>query len=501
MKLVRQEIQDTCLRSQQTGVADIQSAKQTRTDFLTTRQDTEIIDREPPLVIIDPQLLTPHQEGVIVTASAREAIDTVPHALGFLLLGLNTQDLQAAAIAIRRSTHGLLPIFTDTEGTNHPLLDGTKDLAAARVAGQRMYGLLRSLQLNLNALQFDERLLVYLYMRDRSELVPLLDRQAKSLYRYPVVDALAESPKLADETLEDLLKRRLLLPRTLIDRTRHCVRCGSAHLHFIDVCPHCASIDIRKAPALHCFVCGHVGPQSDFQVQNGLVCPQCHTQLRHIGVDYDRPLTQYVCGDCRHAFIEPDIVARCLDCGTKNAPEALPSHDVTTLVLSAQGRTALRSGRLDESFASLDVSNFVIPNYFRHMVDWALLAQRRHPDLEFSLVLMDIRNADALVQTLGHQRAYALFDELIRRLSEFLRDSDLVTRSLENRLWIFLPMSSAHGFIQRAQAMLSELAVPDGPELQVKLGALTAPQGVLPGETANDIMQRLGQTEGQGHVG
>lgn len=446
------------------------------------------------LVLIDPRESACTPCDVAVVASVQEAFERVPQALGFLLRGMDAPARQSAALAVRRSAHWLRPVFTDADSA-HPLLDGTKDLDAARLAAQRMQGLLASLQLDLDALQLDERLLVYLYVREHGELLPLLDRQSLSLYRYPVADALASSQQTADEVVQDLLRRRLLLTHTLIDRTRHCPRCGSAHPHFIDVCPHCASIDIHKGPALHCFVCGHVGPQSEFQGPEGIVCPQCRTRLRHIGVDYDRPLTQYVCGSCRHVFIEPDIVARCLDCDARNAPDALQSRDVSTLVLSAQGRTALRSGRLDESFATLDISHFVVPNYFRHMVDWALSAQKRHPDLDFVLLLVSVRNADALVEMLGHQRAYALFDELVRRLGELLRDSDLMTRSHEYRLWIFLPNSLAEGFTNRLQATLGDLATPDAPELQVGLQILRAPQDILSGETADHLMQRLEQAE------
>ena len=41
----------------------------------------------------------------------------------------------------------------------------------------------------------------------------------------------------------------------LVDRTRLCSGCGSAHIHFVDVCPHCQSLDTRRESMLHCFAC------------------------------------------------------------------------------------------------------------------------------------------------------------------------------------------------------------------------------------------------------
>ena len=47
-----------------------------------------------------------------------------------------------------------------------------------------------------------------------------------------------------------LTRRRLLEPALLVDRTRHCRSCGGAHLHYLDVCPHCSSIHIDQPPGM-----------------------------------------------------------------------------------------------------------------------------------------------------------------------------------------------------------------------------------------------------------
>ncbi|EAB9064449.1 GGDEF domain-containing protein, partial [Salmonella enterica subsp. enterica] len=152
----------------------------------------------------------------------------------------------------------------------------------------------------------------------------------------------------AAQLVQSLQRRRCLEADAPIDRTRHCRQCSGAHPHYFDVCPHCRSIQIERAMALHCFTCGHVAPQADFQQESALVCPQCHARLRHIGVDYDRPLVQYACADCHHVFIETSVLTRCLDCDAVAAPDALDVRVVAPLRLAARARAMLRQNLQDD---------------------------------------------------------------------------------------------------------------------------------------------------------
>jgi GGDEF domain-containing protein len=287
------------------------------------------------------------------------------------------------------------------------------------------------------------------------------------------------------------VRRNLLQPGTLVDSTRHCRQCASAHQHFLDVCPHCSSIDIRKGASLHCFACGQVAPEGDFHGDLGLVCPKCHAHLRHIGVDYDRPLTQFACARCHHAFIEAAVVVRCLDCGAEDDPATLDVREVSVLRLSPHGRAALRAGQLQESFAVLETTNFVVPNFFRRMLDWALATQVRHQELRFGVVVIEFLNATALIDTVGATRTFMMLDELARRLRELLRTSDLTTRTSEQVLWAFLPFSSAEGFAARVRHALAEAQSGDGARLEARLAWLQAPEQVRPGMDAETLMEQL----------
>ncbi|AKJ31811.1 diguanylate cyclase domain-containing protein [Caldimonas brevitalea] len=445
-------------------------------------------DIPPTLVVLDPSAASRLAAGG--AEAWRSLLDPGVNPLGFYLAGGEAAQREDLASAIRRSPFWDRLCFCGPGEAVTPLLDGAATRDEALAACDRAEGRKQSLQLDPAALHFDERLLYYLYLRDPAELVPVPDRQARTLYRHPVAEALAERPEDVDTWLATLTRRRLLEPATLHDRTRHCRQCGSAHLQFVDVCPHCSSLQIRKAASLHCFTCGFVAPEADFHDERGLACPKCNARLRHIGVDYDRPLTQYACAHCHHAFVEARVLARCLDCRTEADPAELDVREVSSLRLSASGRAALRSGQIQESFAALDIGNHVAPAHFRHMIEWALAAQARH-EMPFGLMLIEFLNAEQLVEVHGAPRAFLLLDEFARRLHELLRQSDITTRSTEERLWLFLPFSSAGGLAARLDRMLAEQKPASGPEMQLRVRYLQAPEQLEPQDNAEQMMSRL----------
>ena len=451
----------------------------------------------PVLVILDPALPAAQSPapGLVAHASWPDFLASGRDPIGFYLRHCEGAQLDVLASAIRASAYWDRPAYCDPALVPGPLLDGALPLEPARQACERAAGLKASLQLDPAALHIDERLLYYLYLREPGEFVPVLDRQARALYRYPVAEALARGGEDVGTWLGTLTRRQLLAPGTLIDRTRHCRNCGSAHLHFLDVCPHCSSIQIRRAASLHCFTCGHVAPEADFHTDAGMVCPKCATRLRHIGVDYDRPLTQYACASCHHSFVDASVVARCLDCDTRADPAGLDVREVGTLRLTSHGRAALRAGQIHESFAALELANHVVPNYFRHMVDWALATQLRHGEFGFGLMLIEFLNAAELVEAHGASRAFLMIDEFARRLHELLRQSDVSTRTTEERLWLFLPFSSAAGLAARVEALVQAQRPVEGPPMRLRLRHLQAPQEVGAGEQAAELMARLQQDD------
>lgn len=433
--------------------------------------------------------------GARVLRSLSELREAQPALLGLYLLGWDAAQAEQAILAWRASPQWYRPAFVAQDMACPAAGDGALDYAQAVQDSMRIEQLRSALPLDAQTLQFDERLLYYLYLREPQELVPVCDRHSRQLYRYPLAEALGPDSGDVGSWIASLSRRELLQPTRLLDRTRHCRSCSSAHLHYLDVCPQCRSLEIRASDAIHCFTCGHVAAQEDFASAGALACPKCQARLRHVGVDYDKPLTKLACGSCHHAFIEAAVVVRCLDCATVTEPELLDVRQVHALRLSPAGRAALRAGQVQDALAALDNANYVVPHFFRRMLDAAIVTQARHRALTFSLVLVEFTNTQEFIAAQGTARTYLVLDELGKRLRELLRSTDLTTRTADTLLWVYLPFSSGAGFAARVERLLHEvMPSQERTALRARISHLEAPDGLQPGEGAQALMARLHDT-------
>lgn len=404
---------------------------------------------------------------------------------------------------IRQSAWWNLPVFAGSALSQAaPYVDDVCSPERAREVTQAMELRRSALFDPDDVLGLEERVLYFLYERGpQGVLKPVLERNSAQLYRYPAVDLLAQPHEDAAQVLVDLRRRGLLRAEGLIDRTRHCSSCASAHIHFVDVCPHCQNLDIQQEPTLHCFSCGNVGAESQFLEGGSLACPKCHVQLRHIGVDYDKPLAQYRCKGCERSFMEASVQARCLDCGKSSSPAELEVREVSRLMLSPSGRSAVRRGAVGESFAALRSSNYVDPQGFRRMLDWACTIQARHGQASFHLMRIEFVHAADLQARIGTAQLHLLMDEFAQRFNAQLRDSDVITRTEEHSLWVLLPYTAPAGLQERIESHLRDLAREDvnARSLSVRIHSLDVASVIASKQPVNAqmLMHRL-QGQGQG---
>ena len=340
----------------------------------------------------------------------------------------------------------------------------------------------------------EERLLFQLWTRPEAELTPIRDWHTAALYRYPLLDALVEAGGSSERWIASLLVRQILEPVRLVDRVRLCPSCRSAHHNYLETCPECGAADVAQHPALHCFTCGHVASQERFRREGMLICPNCETQLRHIGSDYDRPLENWACNDCRCLFVEPEIRARCMGCGAQHATSLLVARDVAVYRLSEAGRMVARTGAVTDVYSALEQVNHVPPDYFVHAVDWMQRLVRRHPDLGFALLGIRLVNVPALVARAGHSRTLLLMDALADRLRECVRTTDLCTRTGEEQFWILLPQIDAKG-VRTLEGRLASLLVLSGESADDRLAARVvrhlSAEGGSDAESGDDLLVRL----------
>ncbi|WP_457596122.1 TackOD1 domain-containing metal-binding protein [Hydrogenimonas sp.] len=343
--------------------------------------------------------------------------------------------------------YAFVPIFVDEEieGYGAFLHDGVVSdyeslLRRAKPMHRRGEGLRMEELRKTTAL----RLLTYLYLRPGSELLAYRHWDNEWIDTYPVAEALNDHEVETLDVLEILVRRKLVERNRLLDRLRLCPHCERPHHNFVDVCPEDGTIDIRKTDFIHCFTCGYVGPEEEFYRDGIFVCPNCKTQLRHIGSDYDRPLESYVCAN-GHKFVEPDVVAECLHCGATNDPEDLVVREVYAYALTPEGALAVRAGELSNLYAILDTTNYSHPDYFNAMLDWLLKLQRRDESERFSVLAIRFLNIAELVDVLGRAKVAEFMDEFASRMRELLRSTDVMTRTDETDIFILLPKTPRGG--------------------------------------------------------
>lgn len=345
--------------------------------------------------------------------------------------------------------------------------------------------------------RFESRVLAWLWLRPHARLAAVRDASVAQYYRYPLLEALEGDETInAFAWLQLMNQQGWLEEAELIDRVRLCVNCGSGRLNYVDVCPECQSLEISRQPSLHCFTCGHVGPQEHFFKDGLLLCPNCLSRLRHIGSDYDRPLENYRCRSCHAFFIDAEVQARCLECGDAHAPDVLRVREVRHYRLTEAGRLRCRQGY---TASALEIEPFgrlglLTQKTFHEQLDWQLQLVRRYKEPGFSLLGLRFVNLATTISELGELRGYTLVDSLVERLQEAVRDTDRCCRISEEILWVLMPHTGAEGLgvvRKRLAQGIEQLASREATRLQLRQAGFTAPADLLEHENAVLLLARL----------
>lgn len=166
-----------------------------------------------------------------------------------------------------------------------------------------------------------------------------------------------------------------------VERVHVCPNCGHSHLIFVETCPKCGSSNIHEESIIHHFRCANVSPETTYEHDGQLVCPKCKKELRHIGVDYDRPANMYYCNECGNSFLQSRMRVICAHCKKNTSPDKLKAVDVWEYKLTQQGIEAFSNDSALLQIESKDIfsghstypefhnaisSFFVLPSYSEH---------------------------------------------------------------------------------------------------------------------------------------
>lgn len=214
--------------------------------------------------------------------------------------------------------------------------------------GKRIHALCKELPV-LKLPPYSTRVLTkalrFMYTR-KSVLKPVIDVGSPTGYIYPFINIHSSKEQGEQETLP-LLNDALnegYFKSAFVDRVHLCPDCLSVYHNFREMCPKCKSPQLSAENIIHHFVCAYVGPESDFMVDNNMICPKCKKLLRHIGVDYDKPSLAYECQDCKHFFQEPEMESYCFNCKSHNPVDNLIPYDIQSFKLTDLGNEIAKTG-------------------------------------------------------------------------------------------------------------------------------------------------------------
>lgn len=140
------------------------------------------------------------------------------------------------------------------------------------------------------------------------------------------------------------LTEQKLLQRKFFDRFHVCNGCQSTHLNVREECFECRSPNLSETTLVHHFRCAYQGPLQDFQQGADLVCPKCSRELRHFGVDYDKPGIVINCGACGASSSDAAVGFKCLSCGQHTDGEMIRTRDVFQYELTEKGVAFIEEG-------------------------------------------------------------------------------------------------------------------------------------------------------------
>lgn len=358
------------------------------------------------------------------------------------------------------------------------ILDGKFDENSIELAKyiQDRINLIKPIQ-DGSAIDFEHVVAAYLFVRREFILKGFLDYRSVSGFQYPLLDVLGfhEESHHYWYMLQGMETRKYLKHETLVDEIQTCPHCKAGLLNFKNCCPNCQSIHINTQSFVHCFACGNVGPLSEFLQQEELVCSRCQIKLRHIGIDYDKPMEDKICQDCHHCFFEATVNAVCMVCAKLTDPADLQSKRLYEYRLARRGESLAKGidqhlvVELGQFLKLIDLSIFMM------IVKWQTLLAQRYESLKFSLVALKVINEESLAEAQGISKTEKLLMEFFERIRTLLRDSDLVTRDNKTILF-FLPMTPPEGcaIIYRRIRDFAEMQSSNGSKIEISLGTMSS---------------------------
>ena len=233
-----------------------------------------------------------------------------------------------------------------------------------------------------------------------------------------------------------------LLAERLVEVAHACPTCGSIQILFRDGCQSCTSPDVRAVDLVHHFRCGYQAAETQFSSQHALyICPKCRRELRHFGLDYDKPGELTVCGACGHSAAETTVHGRCLSCHTSFPAADAPKLRIYDYALTGAGMHAALSGqaRTFDPARLLEENLPLMPLDTLFMMARKLGALGNRSVVQTLLMTVCLNRAIAESQTTGEE--IRLLVKIGVELVKLIRETDTAAYDRGN-LYLLMPAAT-----------------------------------------------------------
>jgi len=449
-------------------------------------------------------------EDVMAGLKKVEEIELKEEALIIYIFSENTEFIKSNLLKIRKdSKYALVPLFSHMEVENrlNQLLDGVYKGFSGEIidTSAQIWNILYSCDPIIypeNTPEFHKIIyLRYLYSREIEEERPFLNKSSKYAFSWYIANTFLNVPEEGGEFDElEMLRQSKILQTEIADKTSLCPSCAHYNLIFKEVCPNCQSIRIEIKEFLHHYSCGYIGPIDEFISGDKLICPKCHEELKHIGVDYDKTLDQYYCLDCHTAFTEPDINTTCANCSKNWKPEEVVTKYVYNYFITPYGKTVAAEGKLPLSLPEeiSQVLGTVSYDVFKFFLNKYINLVKRYPTHRFCLlgITLEVNESVYILQPVKLRKIIKSILEVIR---DNLRETDVVSFIENKYILLLLAESTDEGVLvvkNRIDKLLTQIITKNNVEELIRFttATLCIPSQEKPSEPeeiVNKLIQQL----------
>lgn len=335
-----------------------------------------------------------------------------------------------------------------------------------------------------------------------SDFEPVTNPTSKVGYYYPKIAEAAGCDPGEEIRLLEWLSNLDCLSKEIYDHVDLCPFCLRADLRFKRLCPSCHSKSVVRKDIVHHFRCGWTGLVENAQDETILLCPKCHRQMRHFGIDYDRS-SSYYCMSCNKIFSQPDEVLECNRCSKQVHKEDTILTPIYIYRIIPQGINAVEKGSLSGIIVHEEIIespyNLYKLTYIENRIKELLMRYHRY-QIGFSIVMIRLKKFERLLSEKGLAKA----SQTVRMISSLVageaRKIDLPGLYDDHTFIVVLPQTLQKGaqvFAKRVLNCTHNLPLAEYLEkMTIAIATATCPDDGIESETLIEALKsRLARAE------